>query len=91
MSVKVVFRDRALAEVREIIAWFKAREEGSAERFRADLETTVTYLRRRPRAFQVQHKHYRFGKLRSFRYHVIYAVVDKVVVVYMSGTCTARR
>ncbi len=82
MNVPVVFRDRALAEVREIIAWYKAKEDGSAERFRADLESTVAYLRQRPRAFQLRHKHYRFAKTRKFRYHLIYAVVNEVVVIY---------
>ncbi|MBX2974239.1 MAG: type II toxin-antitoxin system RelE/ParE family toxin [Flavobacteriales bacterium] len=80
--MEVVFRERARADLRNIMAWFCDRRDGSEARFGAAFDAELSHLRRYPFGYQVRRAPYRFALVGRFRYVIIYAVVEGAVVVY---------
>jgi len=65
-------------------AWFSLEtgRPGEGERFQVDIRTTMAYIERWPRGFQIRYGHYRFVPLAIFRYHIIYSIEGKFIVVH---------
>lgn len=78
----LVFREKARSDLREIMAWFREKSDGSEARFEAALEAELRYIREFPNGYQVRRPPFRFAIVGRFRYCVIYAVAGDVVVVH---------
>jgi hypothetical protein len=80
--MQVVFREQALTDMRNAMAWFGDRRDGSDERFEDAVDAELTFIRQYPFGYQLRRPPYRFAMVVRFEYFVIDAVVEDVLVIY---------
>lgn len=78
----LVIRERAHSDLRDIMAWFREKNDGSESRFEEAIETEFRYIRQFPNGYQVRRPPFRFAIVGRSRYFVIYAVEGEDVVVH---------
>jgi plasmid stabilization system protein ParE len=80
--MQVVFREHALADIRNAMAWFRDRRDGSEERFEDAVDAELTFIRQYPLGYRLRRPPYRFAMVVRFEYFIIYAVIEDVLVIY---------
>jgi plasmid stabilization system protein ParE len=80
--MRVVFREKALKELREIMMAFRLRRDGSDLRFEEALDRELRYLINTPNGYQLREPPFRFAMLDDFKYFLIYAVKNDAVVIH---------
>ena len=80
--MRLVFREKARSDLRDIMTWYREKIDGSEARFEVALEAELRYILEFPNGYQVRRPPFRFAIVGRFRYFVIYAVAGDVVVVH---------
>ena len=80
--MRLVLRQQAHADLRNIMAWFREQDERMEIRFIAALEAELNYIKRFPRGYQFRKPPYRFAMLNTFKFFLIYVVEEDEVVVH---------
>jgi plasmid stabilization system protein ParE len=80
--MQVVFREQARTDMRNAMAWFRDRRDGSEERFEDAFDAELAFLRQYPFGYQLRRPPYRFAMVLRFEYFIIYAVVGEVLVIH---------
>ncbi|MBK9417512.1 MAG: hypothetical protein IPN62_09525 [Flavobacteriales bacterium] len=80
--MQVVFREQALTDMRNAMAWFRDRRDGSEERFEDAVDAELTFIRQYPFGYQLRRPPYRFAMVRGFAYFIIYVIVGRVLVIH---------
>ena len=81
MTLRVVLRPEALAELEEARAWYEERDLGLGEEFYRCVEAVVEGARRSPDQYPCVHGEVRRGLVRRFPYGVFYMVTDDTIVI----------
>lgn len=80
--MKIIFREGARADLRNIMARFHEMNDGSAARFEAVFEAELIHLVRHPKGYQVRRPPYRFALVGRFKYVIIYVVEGDSMVLH---------
>ncbi len=78
----VVFREQAREDIRNAMAWFRDRRDGSEDCFEDAVDAELAFLRRYPFGYQLRRPPYRSAMVERFEYFIIYAVVGEVLVIH---------
>jgi len=75
---KIEYRNEAIADIREIMAWYEGQKENLGTEFRVELEERILLLKRYPKIAQVVAKNIRRIALKRFSaYGVFYSVNEQ--------------
>jgi plasmid stabilization system protein ParE len=93
VSLRVIVRDEAEADIAEAALWYERRCAGLGAEFVRAVDVCFELLRQCPDVFQVAYRNARLGLLHKFPYLVIYrAFPDFIsVVAVMHGRRHPRR
>lgn len=93
MSLRVIVRDEAEADIAEGAIWYERRCAGLGAEFVQVIDDCFDLLSRQPEAFPVVYRGARLGLLRKFPYLVVYRVFSEFisVVAVMHGRRHPRR
>ena len=78
--MRVLYRRRALSDLRELEAWYQERSPDAYDKVYADLIETIDILRMFPLAFRAEGRG-RIATSAKFRYSITYLVFDDRVEV----------
>jgi plasmid stabilization system protein ParE len=82
MSLGIIFRPQAAAEVRNARASYEGHRAGLGAEFVAELDGLVERIAREPKAFPRVHGPMRRALFRRFPYAVYFAIVESDAVVF---------
>jgi plasmid stabilization system protein ParE len=93
VSLPVIARDEAEADIAEAAIWYERRCAGLGAEFVRSVDACFALVSRQPEAFPIIYRQARLGLLRKFPYVVIYRVfADFIsVVAVMHGRRHPRR
>jgi plasmid stabilization system protein ParE len=93
VSLRVIVRDEAEADIAEAALWYERRCAGLGEEFVHAVSACFELLSRQPEVFPVVHRSARLGLLHKFPYLVVYRVFPDFisVVAVMHGRRHPRR
>ena len=93
MSLPVIVRDEAEADIAEAAIWYERRSVGLGAEFVRSIDACFSLISRRPEIFPVVYRQVRMGLPRKFPYLVIYRVFPDFVsvVAVMHGNRHPRR
>ena len=93
MSLPVIVRDEAEADIAEAAIWYERRSVGLGAEFVRSIDACLSLISRQPEIFPVVYRHARMGLPRKFPYLVIYRVFPDFVsiVAVMHGNRHPRR
>jgi plasmid stabilization system protein ParE len=93
VSLLVVARDEAEADIAEAALWYERRCAGLGNEFVHAVDSCFDLIARQPDAFPVIYRNARLGLLRKFPYLVVYRVFPEfiTVVAVMHGRRHPRR
>ena len=93
MSLRVVVRDEAEADIAEAALWYERRCAGLGNEFVRAVDLCFDLIARQPDVFPVIYRNARLGLLRKFPYLVLYRVFPEfiAVVAVMHGRRHPRR
>ena len=81
MSLRVIARDEAEADIAEAALWYERQCAGLGREFVGAVDSCFDLIARQPDAFPVVYREARLGLLRKFPYLVIYRVFPEFVTV----------
>jgi plasmid stabilization system protein ParE len=81
MAYRVVFRDRARAEIDEAAEWFEVQRAGLGGQFFDAVSASVESIRTNPFQYQRVFKNRRRAIVARFRFNMIYRVTENEVVI----------
>ncbi len=81
MSLPVIFRPEAQADLEETYAWYEEQRAGLGEDLLLCMEDALSKIRRHPEAYPEMHKGVRRALIRRFPYGVFYLVEEEAIVV----------
>ncbi len=82
MSLAIVFRPEAEADVLEARDWYEEQQPGLSEAFADSLDEIVSRIAPMPRMYPVALRDVRRGKLRKFPYLIYYRMLaDRIEVI----------
>ncbi len=81
MSLPVILRAEAEADIAEAAAWYERRSPGLGAEFVRSLDACFTLIGREPEIFPVVHRQARMGLPRKFPYLVIYCVFPETISI----------
>ena len=93
MSLRVIARDEAEADIAEAALWYERQCAGLGREFVRAVDSCFDLIARQPDVFPVIYRGARLGLLRKFPYLVIYRVFPEsvTVVAIMHGRRHPRR
>lgn len=93
MSLGIVARDEAEADIAEAALWYARQGAGLGREFIGEIDSCFELIGRQPEIFPVVYRSARLGLLRKFPYLVIYRVFPEFisVVAVMQGRRNPRR
>lgn len=93
MSLRVLARDEAEADIAQAALWYERQSAGLGEEFVTAVDECFDLLGRQPEAFPVVYRSARLGLLRKFPYLVVYRVFPNFVsvVAVIHGRRNPRR
>jgi len=81
MTFEVIIRNRAQAEIAEIMQWYEAKEEGLGAYFLLCLDASIQAMRRSPTVPRVVRHEYRRFFVRKFPVGIYYIVRGQSIYV----------
>ncbi|MGK5088872.1 type II toxin-antitoxin system RelE/ParE family toxin [Bdellovibrionota bacterium FG-2] len=81
MSLQLIFRPEAEAEVADAYAWYGEQNPGLGSHFLLCMEAALSQITRHPDASPVVHRKIRRTLLRRFPYGVFYILEDTRIVI----------
>ena len=93
MSLRVLARDEAEADIAQAALWYERQSAGLGKEFVIAVDECFDLLARQPEAFPVVYRSARLGLLRKFPYLVVYRVFPNFisVVAVIHGRRNPRR
>lgn len=93
MSLQVILRDEAEADIAQAAIWHERQSSGLGAKFVAAVDECFALCSQHPEAFPVVYRGARLGILRKFPYLVVYGVFPEFisVVAVMNGRRHPRR
>ena len=93
MSLRVIARDEAEADIAEAALWYERRCAGLGKEFVRAVDSCFELIARRPDAFPVVYRGARMALLRKFPYLIVYSISPGFisVVAVMHGRRNPRR
>lgn len=82
MTLRVVYRDEAIADIAEAMRWYRARQDGLDERFLDAVLACEALVRQFPKGAPVVHRHMRQTPLKGFPYVLVFGTWHGELVVY---------
>jgi plasmid stabilization system protein ParE len=82
VSLRILFRPEAAADVAEAWSWYEARERGLGDEFVRCLDAVLGRAARNAEEYPVVHRDVRRGVIRRFPYAVFYAERGPHLVVF---------
>jgi plasmid stabilization system protein ParE len=84
MSLRLLVRPEAEADIREIIRWYEARQGGLGSRFVEEVSESIGRALRNPKAYRLMRRepHVRRILTRRFPYRIFYLLREDVLVVF---------
>ena len=82
MSHQLSVKPQAIAQTAEIHADYQQIDQKLADRFSKELDACYGSIERDPTSWAIVKKNYRHARLKKFPYRVVYAVLDRDVVVF---------
>ena len=80
--MRVVFKEKARGDLRNVLGWFREKNDGSETRFEVAFEAELDVLLVRPGGYRVRRSPFRFAMVGRFRYFIIYVIEDDVIVIH---------
>ena len=93
MSLPIVVRAEAEAELREAYAWYEERRPGLGDEFLRAVDVCMVSIQRAPKSHPVIHRGMRRALLRRFPYGVFYFIGGDaifVIAVFHLSRCAER-
>ncbi len=81
MSVQILFRREAEADLHDAYDWYETQSQGLGEDFLLCVEAAINQVKRNPKAFQTVYRKVRRALLRRFPYGIFYTVSEQTIVV----------
>src|SRR6185503_18337739 len=83
---ELAFHRLAAAELRSAYAWYSARDEDTATRFRQSIDQAINRILADPESHPIDRKHFRWVRVRRFPYLLIFEheVESRVLIVAVS-------
>ena len=81
MTLRLVFRAEAEADVADAYAWYEEQSRGLGSHFLLCVEATLSQIKRHPAASPIVHRQIRRALLRRFPYGVFFLLEDTRIVV----------
>jgi plasmid stabilization system protein ParE len=81
VSVELVIRPEAEADVAEAFEWYEARREGLGHEFIRTVEAALAAILRHPESFPVVYKEVRRVMTRRFPYGIFYLLEESAIIV----------
>jgi plasmid stabilization system protein ParE len=81
VSLRVIARDEAEADIAEAALWYERRCGGLGREFVRAVDSCFELIARQPDAFPVVYRNARLGLLRKFPYLVVYRVFPEFITV----------
>ena len=93
MSLPVILRDEAEADIAAAAIWHERRAAGLGAEFVRSVDACLSLISRQPEAFPVVYREARMGLLRKFPYLVLYRVLPDFIsiIAVMHGSRHPRR
>lgn len=87
MTLPVVIRPEAEADLAEAFAWYEERRPGLGDRFLLSVDAALSGIQRYPESSPAVHRPIRRLLLRRFPYGVFYTVEESAIVVLAVFHC----
>ena len=81
MAHRVVFRERALAEIEEAVEWYEAQRPGLGEQFSIAVSASIDLIQANPFQYQRVFKNRRRAVVARFPFNLIYFVKENEIVI----------
>ncbi|MFT3885052.1 MAG: type II toxin-antitoxin system RelE/ParE family toxin [Flavobacteriales bacterium] len=82
MKYRLAVHPKAIAQSREIYQYYQDIRPSLADRFDRELDACYRFIEQNPTGYQVRAREYRHAPVKGFRYRVVYAIREQIVVVY---------
>jgi hypothetical protein len=82
MSLKIVFRDKALKEIYQSYFWYEEQKIALGELFLERIDAALVELKENPESFQKIYKKFRHFPLKKFPFVLVYKIYDTEIVIY---------
>ena len=82
MSLELLVRGRAKADIRRAAKWYERQKEGLGKRFVAEVEAALERIEGNPEQHQIVHRNIRHAITRDFPYGVFYRIRGNKVSVF---------
>jgi plasmid stabilization system protein ParE len=91
MSYRIELHPEAIAELNDSYQWYEERSPGLGERFISSLNKRLEELRSTPERYAKKKGNFREVGIEVFPYVIIYEIVKKESVVFVSYVFHAKR
>jgi len=81
MTLKVVFRPAARAELDDAAQWYEDRQPGLGVQFVAEIDRAVDHASKHPDRYPAKYGEIRCARVRRFPYSIFYIVEPRQIVV----------
>lgn len=81
MSLRIIARDEAEADIAQAALWYERQRAGLGREFIVAVDACFDLIARQPNVFPVVYRNARVGLLRKFPYLVVYRVFPEFVAV----------
>ena len=82
MTLELLVRGRAKADIRRAAKWYEKQREGLGRQFIAEVDTALERIEANPQQYQVLHRGIRHGIIRHFPYGVFYRLRGNTISVF---------
>ncbi|MEP6464945.1 MAG: type II toxin-antitoxin system RelE/ParE family toxin [Parafilimonas sp.] len=80
-AYKIIYRQRAIKEYSESLAWYKKYSFQAAENFKLIIENTVNYIAQNPRSFKNSYKKFYIARTGRFPFIIVFFIEDERIIV----------
>ena len=82
MTLELLVRGRAKADIRRAAKWYERQREGLGKQFVAEVDSALERIESNPEQYQVLHRNIRHAITRHFPYGVFYRIRGSKVSVF---------
>ena len=81
MTFEIAIRPEAEADLKDVYEWYEAQSVGLGEEFLLSAREALDRISLHPEMYSLMHLDIRRAPLRRFRYNILYAVREGVIMV----------
>lgn len=82
MSLDLLVRGRAKADIRRAAKWYERQKEGLGKRFVAEVDAALERIEANPEQYQIVHRNIQHAITRGFPYGVFYRIRGNKISVF---------